>query len=178
MAKEIEVKVLNIDLDRMERSLKDIGAKLISKEEQTNILIDSKDRYIEKELNGYLRIRETKYILTNQSVIHLTLKKNIAREGARQNIEVSTKIDDKESLISILKDLGYEITDIGYKERTSYEYDNIRFDLDRWDENTYPYPYMEIEVEKKEDLEKAISLLNIDKNKISTKSIMELKREL
>ena len=57
MAKEIEVKVLNIELDEMEKKLKNLGAKLIAKEYQKNIIIDSKDRYIEKELNSYLRIR-------------------------------------------------------------------------------------------------------------------------
>ena len=81
-------------------------------------------------------------------------------------------------MIYILKDLKYEIKEEGYKNRTSYIYQNIRFDLDKWDKNTYPYPYMEIEVEKKEDLEKAVNLLKIHKNNISTKSIMELKEEL
>ena len=37
MTKEIEIKVLNIDLDDMERKLKELGAKLISKEYQKNI---------------------------------------------------------------------------------------------------------------------------------------------
>lgn len=81
-------------------------------------------------------------------------------------------------MVLILKDLKYEIIEEGYKERKSYLYEKIRFDLDKWDKETYPFPYMEIEVEKEDDLEKAISLLNIDKNNITTKSIMELKEEL
>ena len=59
----------------------------------------------------------------------------------------------------ILKDLKYEIIEEGYKERKSYKYNNIRFDLDKWDKDTYPFPYMEIEVEKEDDLEIAIKLL-------------------
>lgn len=178
MAKELEVKILNIDLDDMEKKLKDIGGKLIAKEYQINTIFDSRDRYIEKDLNSYLRIRETKDLLKNNITINLTLKKNISKEGARENIEITTKIDDKQSMITILQNLGYEKIEEGYKERISYTYDNIRFDLDKWDVNTYPYPYMEIEVEKKEDLEKAIDLLQIDKSNISTKSIIELKEEL
>lgn len=178
MAKEIEVKILNVDLDEMEKRLVDIGAKLISKEYQINIIFDSKDNYIENNLNSYLRIRETKNLLTNEVKVNLTLKKNISKDGARENLEVTTEIDDKQSMIYILKDLKYEVIEEGYKNRISYIYENIRFDLDKWDKNTYPYPYMEIEVEKKEDLEKASNLLNIDKDNISTKSIMELKEEL
>lgn len=178
MAKEIEVKILNVDLDEMEKRLVDIGAKLISKEYQINIIFDSKDNYIENNLNSYLRIRETKNLLTDEVKVNLTLKKNISKDGARENLEVTTEIDDKQSMIYILNDLKYEVKEEGYKNRISYIYENIRFDLDKWDKSTYPYPYMEIEVEKKEDLEKAENLLNIDKDNISTKSIMELKEEL
>lgn len=178
MDREIEVKVLNIDLGEMERKLEDLGAKLIAKEYQKNIILDTKDRYIEKELNSYLRIKEMKNLLNNETTTELTLKKNISKKGARQNIEITTQIEDSQSMVLILKDLKYEIIEEGYKERKSYLYEKIRFDLDKWDKETYPFPYMEIEVEKEDDLEKAISLLNIDKNNITTKSIMELKEEL
>ena len=178
MAKEIEVKVLNVNLDEMEKKLIEIGAKLLSKEYQVNTIFDSEDNYIEDRLNSYLRIRETQNLLTQEKNINLTLKKNISKEGARKNIEITTPIEDKESMIYILKELKYNIIQEGYKDRTSYIYENIRFDLDKWDKPTYSYPYMEIEVEKEEDLEKAINLLKIDRKNISTKSIIELKKEL
>lgn len=177
MTKEIEIKVLNIDLEEMGKRLKNIGAKLISKEYQINTIFDTKDNYIENSLHGYLRIREIEYLLTGEKEIELTMKKNIDKTGARKNIETTVTIDDKKSMIDILNDLGYEIIDKGFKERTSYIYKNIRFDLDRWDEDTYLNPYMEIEVEKEEDLEEAIVLLKINKKNISIKSIKELKEE-
>lgn len=177
MGMEIEVKVLDIDLDEIEKKLQDIGAVLLAKEYQINTIIDSKDNYINKELDSYLRIRETKNLINNETNIYLTLKKNVSCGKTRQNVEITTEIDNKESMISILKDLKYEVIEEGHKERRSYIYEGIRFDLDRWDQNTFPYPYMEIEVEKEEDLDKAIELLNINRDKISTKSIMELKEE-
>lgn len=178
MAKEIEVKVLNIDLEEMEKKLLELKAHLISQEYQKNLIFDSRDSFIEMDLNSYLRIREVKNFLTDETNIKLTLKQNISTEGLRQNIETTTEIDDKESMIYILEKLGYDIKEEGTKFRKSYLYENIRFDLDKWDEKTYPYPYMEIEVENQKDLEKAISLLNIDRSNISTKSIIELKKEL
>ncbi|NLX62949.1 MAG: class IV adenylate cyclase [Tissierellia bacterium] len=178
MSKEIEVKVLNVDLLEMEKKLKELGAKLVAEEYQINTVIDTKERYIENKLNSYLRIRESKNLLTGESSIKLTLKKNIGRERARQNIEITTKIDNKEAMLEILKNLQYNVVQEGHKRRKTFIYDNIRFDLDKWDQNTYPYEYMEIEVKKEEDLEKAIKLLNISKEQISTKSIMELREEL
>lgn len=178
MVKEIEVKVLDVDLKDMEKKLIDFGAKLVSKEYQINTLFDSEDKYIENNLNSYLRIRETKDLRNKEIRTNLTLKKNIGKEDARENIEISSEIQNKESIIEILKQLGYKRIAEGYKNRISYIYDNMRFDLDIWDKKTYPYPYMEIEVEKKEDLKKAIKLLNIHKNQVSLKSIVELKKEL
>lgn len=175
---EIEVKVLNVKLDEIEDKLKALGAKLVSEEYQINTIIDREDRFIEKSLNSYLRIRETKNLLTNTKSIKLTLKKNISRGKSRQNIEITTRIDNKEAMLEILKDLQYEVVKEGYKNRKTYVYDDIRFDLDRWDKDTYPYEYMEIEVKKEEDLDRAIDLLHINRENISTKSIMELREEL
>ena len=77
-----------------------------------------------------------------------------------------------------MKVLGYDVIQKGFKERISYIYDEIRFDIDTWDESTYPYTYMEIEVKSQDDLIKAIKLLNIDEKNISTKSIVDLRKDL
>jgi len=178
MDTEIEVKVLNVDLDEVEKKLIRMGAKLTAEELQVNTVIDTEDSYIQKELNSYLRIRETTDLLNNNKTIKLTLKKNLETVKTRKNIEISTTIDNKEAMIEILDNLGYHVVREGFKKRKSYIYDGIKFDLDRWDENTYPYPYMEIEIKKQSDLDKAIRLLNIDESNISTKSITELIEEL
>ncbi len=178
MAKELEVKVLNINKEEMEERLISIGAKYLVKEEQINTLIDTKNKDIEKELDSYLRIRETTNLDTGEVNLTFTLKENVSREGIRENIEANTFISNKKTLIYILNRLGYEVVEEGYKERISYVYKDIRFDIDTWDEETYPYPYMEIEVKKDKDLDKAIELLNIDKNQVTTKSIVDLRNDL
>lgn len=175
--KELEVKILNINLEDMESRLRGLGATLIDKELQVNTLIDSKENFIQNSLDSYLRIRETKSILTNKVKITLTMKKNINREGIRENIEINTDISDKDAMLEILKSLGYYVIQEGFKERTSYALKDVRFDLDKWDDSTYPYPYMEIEVNDEHQLEDMIKLLNIPKKDISTKSIVELRKE-
>lgn len=176
--RELEVKILNMDLKELELKLQNLGAKLISKEVQVNTLIDSKDGFIENELDSYMRIRETKSILKDKVKLTLTMKKNINREGIRENIEINTDISDKESMLKILDDLGYKVVSEGYKERISYELGNARFDLDTWDKDTYPYSYMEIEVKHEDELEDIIKLLDIPKENISLKSILELRKEI
>lgn len=176
--RELEVKILNMDLNELESKIQALGATLTSKEVQVNTLIDSKDNFIQNQLDSYMRIRETKSLLTDKVNFTLTMKRNIERDGIRENIEINTDIDDKASMLEILKALGYEVFKEGYKERTSYALGNIRFDLDKWDKLTYPYPYMEIEVNVEDELEDMIKLLDIPRENISTKSIVELADEL
>lgn len=178
MVKELEVKILNIDIESMEKRITKLGAKLIAREEQVNTLIDSNTKPIKSFLDGYLRIRETKDLLNNTENTTLTLKKNIVNNEIRENIELNTGIESKDVMLNILIDLGFDKIEIGHKIRTSYMFEGARIDLDIWDINTYPYPYMEIEVESKDDLNKIIEILQIDRNNVSLKSIAELRNEL
>ncbi|WP_352405113.1 class IV adenylate cyclase [Sporanaerobacter acetigenes] len=178
MEKELEVKILNIVKDEIQKKLSNVGASLIKREEQINYLLDSKDNSIQCKNNSYLRLRETKDLDTDQIKYTLTLKENVSKDGIRENIEISSDIEDKKALLYIMKVLGYDVIQKGFKERISYIYDEIRFDIDTWDESTYPYTYMEIEVKSQDDLIKAIKLLNIDEKNISTKSIVDLRKDL
>jgi adenylate cyclase class 2 len=56
-------------------------------------------------------------------------------------------------------------------------YDNMLFEIDTWDEGTYSKPYLEIEVASAEELEKAITILNLDRSQITTKAIDELRKD-
>lgn len=176
--RELEVKIVNIDLNEIEEKLKSLGAKLIAREEQKNLLIDSRDNFIKNKLNSYMRIRKTKSFLDNKIEMTLTVKKNVLNKGIRESIERNVHISNEENMLNILEMLGYRVYKEGYKKRTSYILGNIRFDLDTWDKDTYPYPYMEIEVEHKDDLEKALKILDISRENISTKSIAELSKAL
>lgn len=178
MEKELEVKVLNIDLDQVEKSIISLGGTIYSRERQINTLIDSNEKPIKSYLDAYLRIRESKDLLTNQTSTTLTLKKNLYNQNLRENIELNTGIENKEIMLNILEDLGFNKISEGFKERTSYILQGARIDLDIWDSTTYPFPYMEIEVASEEELNNIISILKIPKENISTKSIIELRKEI
>lgn len=175
--KEREVKVLNIDKDEIEKKLKKIGAVLLKDEEQTNIRFDTDDNFLKETYNGYLRIRITKNLLDDKVNNTLTFKKSISRDKTRVNEETETEISNYEETIKILEFLGYNKKRPGYKHRRSYLYDNIIFEIDTWDKDTYSKPYLEIEMSSEEELEKAIELLELDRKQITTKSIFELRKD-
>lgn len=178
MAKELEVKVLNIDKELLKEKLVKIGAKLIKIELQTNTIFMDIDDDIEDVGKGYLRIRESENILNKETENILTFKRNISQDAFRENEEIETRIEDKDSLVKILSCLNINVQNVGEKERIRYEFEGIKFDIDTWDKDTYPYPYLEIEVEDPSDLEKAIELLNIDRKDVTTESIKQLREKV
>ncbi|MCI5972826.1 MAG: adenylate cyclase, partial [Anaerococcus sp.] len=64
------------------------------------------------------------------------------------------------------------------KERISYRYKNQRFDIDIWDKETYPEPYMEIEFSNQSKIDEIIDDLGIDRKNVTNKSITELREDL
>lgn len=174
MQKELEVKILNVEVDKIRKKLEDIGAKFIREEKQINYTFKSQKINIEK--GSYLRIRTT--IIENKKENELTYKKKSYSKQMRAYDEYTTKISNVKNTIEILKNLGYEIEYKGYKKRIIYKINTTEFDIDIWDKDTYPYPYMEIEVENENDLSKLIKKLNIKKEDISTLSISQLREKL
>ncbi|KUK73435.1 MAG: Putative adenylate cyclase [Clostridiales bacterium 38_11] len=178
MINEIEIKILNIDPEEMERKLITLGAFKVKDEKQINMIFDTHDFYLDKSSNGYARIRVTEDMLNDRQQKTFTLKKNITTDGIRKNIEHNMELTDDENMLQILFGLGYELKHTGKKHRTSYEFEDILFEIDIWDNDTYPYPYMEIEVKREEDINRAIEMLEIDKGNVTTKSIQQLRKEL
>ncbi|WDV47023.1 class IV adenylate cyclase [Clostridiaceae bacterium M8S5] len=177
MHNELEVKVLNIDKQDIMDKLEKIGAKQVKHEFQENTVFDTKDRYIKNSLNGYLRIREKTNLNTNETECILTLKRNVSNDELRVNTELETKFDDKESLKEILNLINVNQVHCGTKERISYEKDGILFEIDTWDKETYPETYLELEVKDKKDLNRAIEMLDLNEEDVTSKSFDELRRE-
>lgn len=176
--REIEVKILNINPKEIEGKLIALNAIKIKHEAQINMIYDTPEGFLEKIFSGYSRIRITENLSTGDKQITYTVKKNLNASLSRQSIEHEVIINDSQEMEMILSDLGYVLKHKGHKERVSYRYDNILFEIDTWDKDTYPRPYLEIEVEKEEDIEKALVILELDRTQLSTKSIAELRLEI
>lgn len=176
MERELEVKILGMDFEKLKEKVQNLGAKKISEENQINLRINSSKHPLDPEL-GYLRIRLSQKG-QDQIEKELTFKAKDKAKLVRNYSEFTTNFTDEESLLAILEILGYDKVERGEKHRESYQYKNVRFDFDTWDKDSYPNPYMEIEVQEEEDLKEITNLLEIPEENISKKSIAELRADL
>lgn len=174
MEKELEVKLLGLDVDSFEKNLQAKGAKLLYIEYQENILLDNISNKIPDK--SYLRVRESK--IGDKYSTYLTYKENIENKNLRENNEYTCEVDSKDNILKILDLLGIKVLNSGKKKRIKYSYKNISIDIDTWDKEIYPHSYVEIEVKKEKDLKEFLTEFNISENLVSKKSISELQNEL
>ncbi len=174
MQREIEVKVLGIVPKEIEEKLISLGAEKISRELQKNYTFAPQTGEFEK---GYLRIRES-IVDDKKAPIELTFKEVKNDEEVRINNEFTVHIDSVSMMTSILEKMGVKLKYKGEKERISYRYKGQRFDIDIWDKDTYPHPYMEIEFTNQSKIDEILEDLDIDKSRVTTKSISDLISEL
>ena len=165
--KEIEIKVLGYRLDELKNMVEGLGAEFQGVEEQSNYRFETP----KVKEGSYLRLRVT------DKYSEFTFKKRLASEGARTNSELTTKIKDPNTFLKIMDEIGMSYS-LQKKTRYKYLLDSFVFDIDLWDNDVYPYPYLEIEAASQEDLDHILTRLNIPKENISTKSIGELINEL
>lgn len=177
MKKELEVKVLNIDVDIVIKKLKELGAIFLKREHQKNYHIESDKINLVPE-GSYLRIRELLDENNNILNTEITYKENIKNEKIRENNEFNVDISDAKTMLDILKFLGYSKVEIAKKERISFKFLDSRIDIDIWDKKVYPFAYMEIETKDFNNVYKILNLLDIDKENISLKSIKQLQKDL
>ena len=174
MQREIEVKVLGIVPKEIEEKLISLGAEKICREMQKNYTFAPQTGEFEK---GYLRIREST-VDDKKAPIELTFKEVKNDEEVRINNEFTVHIDSVSMMTSILEKMGVKLKYKGEKERISYRYKGQRFDIDIWDKETYPHPYMEIEFTNQSKIDEILDDLDIDKSRVTTKSISDLISEL
>lgn len=173
--KEKEIKVIGEDEARIKKLILDLGGEFVRVEHQTNIHIKSSLGLVsDKE---HLRIRITEF--EDGSIKkEFTLKKEVENEKLRENVELNVAIDDDSNLMEILKIFNFDLFKYGYKRRETYILNGAKVEFDKWDKDTLPYSYIEIEVESEDKLEETLNILKIDRTKISLKSIRELIEEL
>jgi len=144
MGEEIEVQVLEINPDKIQKLLKQLGAKKIFDGKLHSI-------YYSAPQGEHLRLRN---FVTHAT---LTYKEPISKEDAKVRLEHETKVEFKE-MKHILDKLGFEIIKEIKKHRISYELKEFRYDIDTTEDIP---PMMEIEAPTEEKLKDAIELVGL-----------------
>jgi adenylate cyclase class 2 len=149
MAIEIEAKILNIDKDKLEKKLAEIGATKIEDVSFRSISFDFIGYPMDKEAS-WIRLRD------DGKKVTLAYKKRLGttavhgKDSGMEEIEVV--VSNYEDTAEILKKIGMIEKFSQEKKRTTWKKDAITFDIDTWPKLN---PYLEIEAGSWEEVDKA-----------------------
>lgn len=76
--KELETRIIDIDVEKLRETLNKLGAKNVKRENQTNDIFDFPDRKL-LDKKGYARIRTVEDLINNKTVYFMTTKKCLAK---------------------------------------------------------------------------------------------------
>jgi len=168
---EIEVKFLDIDKEVLEEKLLELGAKKVGEYFYKRQVFDYPDLSLDKK-GAWIRLRD------EGDKIMLSYKQRLGMQGNSGNDEGMKEIEfvvsDFDETAKFLYELGLVNKFYFENKRTRYEKDGIEFDIDEW---PLLKPYLEIEADSWEAVDRAVSWLGFDKSemkKFSTTQIYAL----
>ncbi len=169
--KEIEVKIRNVDKEKIIEKIEKLGAQKIFTGRVIDYRFDTPDRDLSRQGKA-LRIRQKgKYIYLNLK----GKKKSIQNITGRD--EIGVKISNLKIMYKILNELGYiKIFEL-YKYRTEYRLDDITFDIDEY---LGLAPLLEIEsdsYDKVKDYMKKLDLDPKDEGRMYIREILAAKKK-
>ena len=171
--KEIETRIIKINVDNIRNSLSSINAINVKKENQINKIFDFDDGRLLNE-KGYARIRIVEDLLKNETRYYMTTKKMLSQEKYKIMEENETVIEDGIQGENIFNSLGLKLVESIKKYRESYKYKNTLVEIDINDEEFCPFPYIEIETSHEDELKEVVSLLGYTMEDTTSKTIYEL----
>ena len=162
MATEYEVKVLDIDTEGIISRLNNLGAEKIGEKNMRRYVYE----FSPKRASSWIRLRD------EGEKVSITIKEFV-KDSIDGMEETEIVVDDFETANLLLEKLGYSYEVYQENKRISYLLDGVRIEIDSWPKIP---EYLEIEGDSREDVERIIDLLEIDKTKITsvpTKDIYE-----
>lgn len=172
---EIEVKVLDVNIEDVRSALISNGAVLVKKEMQENHIFALPGTLMSE--NGYVRIRRVHNLLDNSINNILCVKKLISQGKSRITDEHEVKVSDLDECKKLLSSIGLDFNSLKKKYRESYNLKDVLVEIDTWDKNVYPEPYIEVEAESEDKIFEVLSILNIPQEKATSKTLEEIKKE-
>ena len=124
--KEIEVKILGVNVKEVIKKIEALGGKKISEGKQDIIILDTKeDKFLKN--NELLRLRK------NSNETELAFKKKISKDDVKIMEELEVHVDNFELMRKIFIAIGFKEATRYNKYRISYKLGNVRFELDTYE---------------------------------------------
>lgn len=171
--KEMEIRIIDIDVEEIRRKLLRINAPKVKQENQINNIYDFSDKRLLMS-KGYARIRTVKDQLTNSTVHYITTKKLISQEKYKIMEEYESEIKDEAAAKGIFESLGLKLIQSIKKYRESYKYKNTLIEIDINDKDFCAFPYIEIESTDEAEIQEVLALLGYTFSDTTSKSIYEI----
>ena len=145
---EIEAKALDIDREKLEQKIEDLGSKKIFDSQIESEFYDFPDGRIEE--NGLLRLRE------REDKTFITRKKEISYSDAKEMEEIEFDVSSRYKMQKFLESLGLEKVHESQKNRVKWVKEDTEFVIDKLP--NIP-PMLEIEAPTKEELREGFEQL-------------------
>lgn len=174
--KEIETRIIKIDVATIRNILITNNAKKVKEENQINDIYDFEDKRLLKK-NGYARIRIVDDLINNNRIVYMTTKILISQDTFRVMEENEIVVSDKEAAENIFTSLDLIKVRSINRFRESYELEDGLVEIDINDKNFCPFPYIEIETDSEEKLERIVKLLGYTLEDTTSKTIYQLIEE-
>ena len=157
---EIEAKFLDIDSEKIQKKLEEIGAKKVGEYFYRRRVFDYPDWRLDKD-HSWLRLRDEGEKIT------LSFKKRLGVDSSGVGVndsgmeEVEIVVNDFDNTAELILKLGFIEKHYAENKRIRWEKDGIEFDID-----TYPgiNPYLEIESSTWGKVDEAIRFLELNPN--------------
>ena len=160
MKTEYEVRVLEIDKEKMIKKLEQLGAKLKGNYDQKRYTYDLKP----VEQGKWIRLR------TNGKETTLTYK-DVISDKIDGTKEVEFVVSDFQKANEFLEKIGFKSKAYQENKRIQYELDGVELDIDSWP--LIP-TYMEIEGQTEKAVLDMIEKLEVDKEKVTSLDVQSV----
>ena len=164
MNTEYEIRVLEIDKDKLIKRLNELNAKFIGEFNQKRYVYN----IIPKRDGRWLRLR------TNGKKTTLTYK-SVEKNSIDGTKELEIEVEDFEKTNNLLELVG--VKNKGYQENNRIQYilDGVEIDIDSWP--LIP-TYAEIEGENEESVLNILKKISIDDKKVTTLDVQSIYKEI
>lgn len=173
---EMETRIIDINVENIRNKMIELNLKIVKKENQINDLYDFQDGRLLNH-KGYARIRTVENFIDNKVHYYMTVKKLISQEVYKVMEEAETEIQDGSEGKKIFEALGLVNISSIKKYRESYKYKNSLIEIDINDKTFCPFPYIEIETSKEDELKEIVKFLGYEMKDTTSKTIYEILNE-
>jgi adenylate cyclase, class 2 len=163
--KEIEVKVIEIDKEKIINRLKELKAKKIGEYDIKAIIFDTPDNKFEKQKN-IIRLRQ-------KGKSYLTFKGKSKKGFAKECEEIEFEVSDFDLAKLFFEKIGFKSFEIKTKHRISFKLNDVLIEIDEYAEIPV---FLEIEAKNEEKIKSVIKLLDLSEKDVRNWGAFELFR--